>query len=778
MRETDGPELHVFFHDHFTPHATAGVYTAVATHELYDANGDRLDTDPPLPVSPQAFEVRPARFVLDDGSVHAYYPPAGSSGTYDNVLPHITLTRAVLPWERELTPNARSRAHAPWVALLVFRQGELPGDLAALGETATRTVGELQSITEPGVIGPALPPSLPPEVEASKCETIDVPADVFRAVAPWQDEMYYLAHVRDVKPPQHRAGGEKITEGRYAVVTANRFPRVPGRYVAHLVSLEGYEPHLVPSPPVGHETVRLVSLHHWSFQHDPKGVLDTGALLRGLVQSAGQDPNDTERLALRLPLPPRGDGEGAAEAYARRRLALGHVPVAYRTLSGELTYAWYRGPATPVTAPDVPDQAFEQGHTTSDHALVYECEHGLFDVGYAAAWTLGRTAALADPSFASEMTRARRELANQAVVIRATAGDPARSRSGTGPGASGARGLGGLLELADPAGLSLAEAFAAPPAEEADEPAPAPARRSRRDRTAGQAALASPRAVELLSATAARSARSLAEWLDRLTLLHGIPFSHLVPDERMLPAESLRMFRIDGAWLRAVVAGAADLGLHTTTDLDVDVHLRTAVAGRRGPGQVPEAGVLIRSALVRAWPEFPLAASLDGREVGVLRQERLSEDTLIALFDAVPDKVEILEPGQGIHFGIDEGDVISLRSLGGQDAPPLGEPLDAFFPDPDDPGDGTVFTRYLRSRPAGETPDVLRLRGDDGLVPGLAGAFGREGDERDLTPSEFALNLVNAPQLQRLTPGGAPYSPSGGTIPPTASAPATDRSPA
>ncbi|WP_171163735.1 hypothetical protein [Streptomyces sp. I05A-00742] len=771
MRETDGPELHVFFHDHLTPHAGAGVYTVTATHELYDADGTRLDTAPPLPVSEQSYEIRPAQFVLDDGSVHARYPAAGSAGSYDTVLPHVTLTRAVLPWERELSGTRAPRAHAPWVALLVFRQDELPDDPAALGDTVTRTVSELVHPVEPGVIGPALPAaSLLSDVRASKCQTIDVPAAVFQAVAPWQDEMYYLAHVRDVRRPVRRSDGEEITEGRYAVVTANRFPRTAGRYAAHLVSLEGYEPLLVPSPPTGHRAVRLVSLHAWSFQHDPEGSLDTGALLRGLVAPSRPDPEtghqDPENLALRLTPPPPAGDEDAAQTYARRRLELGHVPVPYRTLSGELTYAWYRGPATPVTAPEVPGQAVEPGHTTADHALVYEAEHGLFDVSYAAAWTLGRTAALADPSFASEMTRARRELANQAAEIRATAGDPVRSRTGTGPGATGGRGLGGLRELAGPVGTSLAEAFAAPLAA-TDEPPPAvPRRRARPGRATARAALTGGRAVELLSATAARSARSLADWLDRLALLHGIPFSHLVPDERMLPAESLRMFRIDETWLAAVVAGAADLGLHTSADRELDPHLRTAVAARRTPGKVPAGGLLIRSALVRAWPDFPLAPSLDGAPVAVLRHDVIAEDTLLVLFDAVPDTVEILEPGQGIHFGIDDGDVISMRSIGGPGAPAPGEPLDATYPSLDDPGEGTVFTRHLRRRPTGDIrDDVLRLRGADGLVPALAAAFGQEGLE-DLTPAQFAVNLVNAPQLQRLRP-----RPATGSTPVTAPAP-------
>ncbi|MEV4442350.1 hypothetical protein AB0K09_25740, partial [Streptomyces sp. NPDC049577] len=474
------------------------------------------------------------------------------------------------------------------------------------------------------------------------------------------------------------------------------------------------------------------------------------ALLRGLVAPGLPAPANAENLALKLTPPPPGADGDAAEAYARRRLALGHVPLPYRTLSGELTYAWYRGPAAPVTAPVVPGQAFETGQTTSDHALIYEREHGLFDVSYAAAWTLGRTAALADPSFASEMTRARRALANQAAEIRATAGDPARSRTGTGPGATGRRGLDGLRELGGPAGPSLAGAFAAPPPEE---PPPAMAQGpARRDRDAGRAALAGARAVELLSAAAARSARSLADWLDRLALLHGIPFSHLVPDERMLPAESLRMFRIDEGWLDAVVAGAADLGLRTTADRDLHPHLRTAIASRRSPAEKPRAGLLIRSALVRAWPDFPLDATLNGTPVAVLRKDRIADDTLLVLFGEVPDTVEILEPGQGIHFGIDEGDVIGMRNIGGEADLPLGEPLGKTYPPLDDPGGATVFTRHLRPRPAGETPDVLRLRGPDGLVPALAEAFEQEGMD-DLTPAQFAVNLVNSPQLQRLTPG-------------------------
>ncbi|MER6173815.1 hypothetical protein [Streptosporangium sp. NPDC001681] len=739
MPEDNSPELHVTFNDHFTPHATAGIYTVRARQELYKENGERIDTgEQELPESAQRFEIRPVRFVLKSASVHALYPPAGSAGRYDTVLPHITLSRAVLPWERELT-GTRAREHAPWLALLVFAEGELPGDESAMGQTTRRTVADLVDPAEAGVIGPNLSgPSLTPEVLSSKCETIDVPAGVFRAVVPYQDELYYLAHVRDVNVPTLRQGGEDLVEGRYAVITANRFARVPGRYAVHLVSLEGYEPHAAPNPPTGHDAVRLCALWSWSFHHAPDTALDIPGLITNLVAPSRTDPDN---LALRVNIPAPESPPDEAETYARERLRLGYAPVPFRTLSGEATYAWYRGPFTPVTAPQVPDPGLAPGHTTADHALIYEQEHGLFDVSYAAAWTLGRTLALADPDYAAQLARARREIANRAAVLRKITADPARAGRSLETG----RSLRALRELAETAGgQALAAALAAP---QAAEPLPRrPRRRSARLTT--DALLADERSVSALRETAEEHVGSMPEWLEGLSRFAGVPFAYLVPDGRMLPPESLRLFRIDLAWVQAVLAGAADVGLHTFQDRALDAQIRSAV-GRRRSAALPAAGLLIYSTLVRAWPDFPIFMFADGAQLAELRRERLADDVLLYLFDAVPDRIEIREPGQGIHFGLDHGDVISLRSLGGTGRPPLGKPLEETFPERGDgDNDDTVFTRYLRPRPEGQTRDVLRLRGTDGFVPGLAAALGRD----DLSPGEFALQLVNTPIIQELRP--------------------------
>ncbi|MEV5508177.1 hypothetical protein [Streptomyces orinoci] len=733
-------DLRVAFHDYRRPVATAGVYT-IRTEQHLTHNGSRLDADSPIAPAEQRFEIRAVRFVLDPSSVHATYPPPGGSGDYSRVLPHITLNRSILPWERELRAR-RAPDRAPWLAVLVVRAGELPDDPEGLGATATRTVAELRR-PGPGILGPLLSDDgITPEIEATRCQTLDVPAGLFTAVVPREEELNYLAHVRDVTTaPQQRDNGEVVAEGQYAVVAANRLPREPGSWSAHLVSLEGFEGRLAPgSLPAGTQAVRLCVLHSWSFTSDPDGRVNASALLGNLVAPAHEDP---ENLVLRLTSPAVSDSTDEAASYARRRLELGYVPVPYRLLSGETTYGWYRGPFTPVTAAPTRDFIRDEPRTTADHALIYDPEHGLFDVSYAAAWTLGRTLALSDPDYAEEITRARRELANTATRTMATAADP-RLASADDP--ADPRGT-ALRELADPGfARELLDALAQPRGRSRESDPPPPEPRTRMARTEARALLASTPRQAALRAAAARQVRTLPDWLDGLRLLRRVPFAYLVPDARMLPPESLRLFRVDAAWLGALEAGARDVGVHTSLDAAVDFALTAAVDGARTGAVRPAAGLLMRSEFAHAYPVFDLWASAGGSPVAELRRDHMAPDTVLVLLDAVPDEVVIREPGQGLHFGIDTdrhgNGVVNLRDINPGD--PLGFPLGRTYP----ADGGSLFDHHLRPRPDG-TPDVLALRGEGGLVPALARAL--DPDLTDLTPGGFALQLVNAPVEQRLT---------------------------
>jgi hypothetical protein len=174
----------------------------------------------------------------------------------------------------------------------------------------------------------------------------------------------------------------------------------------------------------------------------------------------------------------------------------------------------------------------------------------------------------------------------------------------------------------------------------------------------------------------------LRRFLGRLRLLHGVPFSYLVPDADLLPIESIRFFYIDRAWTDALVQGVLSVGTITTADRTqleaVYPHIRDDVDEAERTIRMPNGeerlqgaggtitGFLMRSRLVSGWPNLHVraysrdvieddalttAAESDPNRMKVLRMERLAPAVLLVLFDGVPAVVHIEEPRQGIQFG-------------------------------------------------------------------------------------------------------------------------------
>jgi hypothetical protein len=163
---------------------------------------------------------------------------------------------------------------------------------------------------------------------------------------------------------------------------------------------------------------------------------------------------------------------------------------------------------------------------------------------------------------------------------------------------------------------------------------------------------------------------AVVDWLARLRLMMGVPFAYLVPDERLLPLESVRFFYVNRNWTDAAVDGALSVGAVGTRDRahlhSLHAELREALdrAERRvwsrdtgtaaddGAAEVMT-GLLLRSRAVAGWPGLHVRATRDGDAVQLLRMERLAPAVLLALFDGIPDHVEIEEPRAGIQFGVD-----------------------------------------------------------------------------------------------------------------------------
>ncbi len=167
----------------------------------------------------------------------------------------------------------------------------------------------------------------------------------------------------------------------------------------------------------------------------------------------------------------------------------------------------------------------------------------------------------------------------------------------------------------------------------------------------------------------------LVDWLARLRLLFGVPFAYLVPDEALLPRESIRFFYVNRNWTDAAVDGALSVGAATTRDRArleaLHADLRDALdrderkvwakdaderAMQGAAGEVLT-GFLLRSRAVSGWPALHVRAYRgDGGEVQLARMERLAPAVLLVLMDGVPERVEIEEPRAGIQFGVDEPD--------------------------------------------------------------------------------------------------------------------------
>ena len=178
----------------------------------------------------------------------------------------------------------------------------------------------------------------------------------------------------------------------------------------------------------------------------------------------------------------------------------------------------------------------------------------------------------------------------------------------------------------------------------------------------------------------------IAAWLGRLHTLIGVPFGYLVGDEGELPPESIRFFRLDDNWIRALLDGAFSLGRNLTAtaktpDMSLDEALFDTVVGaaraaaparRRSSPLAAEAtaerekpwtGFMLRARLVTAYPGLGVNVYPEGHTpddadpilLPVRRLDRLGPDadTLLCLVEGDAYRVDVHEAPELLHFGVD-----------------------------------------------------------------------------------------------------------------------------
>jgi len=230
----------------------------------------------------------------------------------------------------------------------------------------------------------------------------------------------------------------------------------------------------------------------------------------------------------------------------------------------------------------------------------------------------------------------------------------------------------------------------------------------------------------------------ISSWLARLVLMYGVPFSYLLPEEAMLPKDSIRFFFVDPIWIQSLVQGACSVGSNGYGDTVIDKAMNEWVQPNQPDGKSqpnmsnqkaagirnrlrlqyeavalppedvslnwPLTGFLLRSPVVEGWRGLEVMAykklsegekknwptdglseeqkvKLDKDGVAplqALRIEQLSRDVMLGIFNGIIDQLVIRQPQEGLHFGLtakESSFTKTLRELGYKDPNRAGKTL-------------------------------------------------------------------------------------------------------
>jgi hypothetical protein len=460
----------MYLFDCVTPPLVDGSYRIdVVTNVTFDGQ------QAPLSSSSGYFDIEGPRFTLPATDVAAVYPPRNGHGGFDEYIPQIVISRRTLPWERRLTsdPSAigtpKSRANpltpepnpfppvpgqpqefgpAPWLALLVFQEGEY---------TLHQNV-PLKSVVPTDVYQRLEVP------DGIVCDSVEVEWLLLQSLLPSLDELTLLAHVRQVNVDDKELNAAS-GDGLYAVLMSNRIPAPNAKFRACLVSLEERDDLVQADPPPVAAPIFIGVFENPVFHNsqaknpdeaaqNPVAARNESRVDAGDPQVFGKEANvtilatvadrnvatsvgvvaspiyqfyiPTRQLVLLHSWTFECTGVGTFRDYVQRVnvstlgtveepghppvIDTGHIPMTVLDRAGVEENVWYRGPLVPVPLTRDP-----LTYHSADQCRRVTPETGAEDISYAAAFECGRLLAAADPRLGQELMRWRREPYRQSV---------------------------------------------------------------------------------------------------------------------------------------------------------------------------------------------------------------------------------------------------------------------------------------------------------------------------------------------------------------------------
>ncbi|KAF5617212.1 uncharacterized protein FTJAE_12733 [Fusarium tjaetaba] len=670
-----------------------GDYIAEASQTLAAGN----ETSQPWKTEQKFTIAATPPYTIPSGVLHSFYPPRLQTVPAET-LPHVVLNGSI-SWERPVAQSpAAGEAPLPWLALLLFTEEEL----VAVPEFSSYKQNASAALQLPlNMVANAFPGrhSLPENPGSDVAQFIFLKSSIFKAYFMRQETPSSIDGKPAETKPQDRPdisrykylvhvnNPQDSSPTKVSVVLAHRLrnPIEGGtetKVYAHLVSLERVEQINYPTDDKLDEVFPLVSLHSWVYQWGaiPTKLEDLG---KDIFKSFEQ--NKVGPLALKLeahatsaeaPEVPQTDEEKRALAeeeatskWMKKRMEDGYTILRYRSITGKVSMAIYRGPLVPQT-PSASPGIHPSMYGTDLQIL--DAHTRIPDVSYNIAWDLGRSLAARTPRFSIPLARLRRNImlkatsrAENAPIISPDTDQVTQNLVQQLEALFSPNGLDGLKSA--PAQGKCRWHSTTNPTQSASVPpatmSTAKLIRSLKDcGNTWLAPVAEALAIDPTSTlgSAVGGLDEVISWIEKhIFTMSLIPALTMFPEPAAIAPEFISTFYIDDVWIDALVDGALSVGnaMGGTQDAVRDV-IRLAinkyiVAKPVANLKIARQGFVLRSALVEAFPELSISISQ-----GAIWQQVRQGDMMLCFVDPGLDltagtvDVTISQPPHQQCFGV------------------------------------------------------------------------------------------------------------------------------
>jgi hypothetical protein len=444
----------------------------------------------------------------------------------------------------------------------------------------------------------------------------------------------------------------------------------PTPAIAHLVSIGGLEG--MPYP-FKTDYIALSSLHSWTYTTLPPNsptVHDAFEHVGNSKDMLRASVTDTELKEL--------SAQGEFGKIFANRLHDGYSLTRYRTQTGEMTSAFYRGPLTPTIVPCSIRPDWGDPSTHSTNRQIFDRQVGMMDISYSTAWQLGKTMALADRSFTVALARVRRQI--QETGVEEERKDEMKDKTPFQTKMATVQSLASTVKVLEslPQGDALLKSDVsnrwnsnAPPQLNLSFQSPGQDE-EKQDELQGYL----NKAADKISGTASDASVPFDEfntpystdwmvvlkWIMDRKYLAGIPHHYMISDPSHLPQETIRFFTIDQNWTDALIDGALSLANHLDREDDkvrralqhgIKRYLDTTSQGLSQKPPIPQHGFLLRSELVTKFPDMVVTTDpCDPKKPTLIRHELLDTNIMLCLLNQLPSKdtLKSITLGQPPHL--------------------------------------------------------------------------------------------------------------------------------